>query len=335
MTYVIEPGPSRTEPLVTVLGASGLIGSAVAARLATHPVRLRLVSRTRAIPGFEKAPNTEILTTDLVDRRALEHALSGSDAVVHTLLNTGGWRAAGEAGGEQVNVGVMRDMVEFWRRHTYAPVVVFAGSASQVGQPGEESSDFREDHLPPSIYDEHKQEAERLLLTAGAEGVVRGICLRLPTVYGPGPIGTNHAQGVLASMTRRALRGEPLTLWHDGRVRRDLLHVDDAAEAFIAALNHEDTLRDRSWLIGTGRGEPLGDVLRTLTRLVADRTGRPAVPVRTKEPPLSAVAADTRDVVVDSSAFRAATGWRPRVPLRRGLTHMVSALVQQSRSSFR
>ena len=130
-------------------------------------------------------------------------------------------------------------------------------------------------------------------------------------------------------MVRRALAGEPLPLWHDGSVTRDLLSSRDAAAAFAAALDHADALAGRHWDVGTGTGRALGDVFGLIARLVSDRTGEPPVPVVRIDPPPAAVPADLRGVVVDPSAFRSVTGWRPRVGFEDGLAEIVDELAAE------
>ncbi|MFF9472741.1 NAD-dependent epimerase/dehydratase family protein [Streptomyces roseolus] len=329
-------------PLVTVLGASGFLGSAVTALLARRPVRLRAVSRrpyapppavTRAGPA-----RLDIRTADLTDRAALADAVAGSDAVIHLVTHrsaAGDWRTAdGDAAAERTNVTVMRDLVEILgardRRRNGAdaggrgardrgegppPTVVFASTAGLAHHAGP----------PATTYERQKLAAERTLHAASASGSLHGLSLRLPTVHGHVE-GGGPDRGVVTAMTRRALAGEPLTLWHDGTVRRDLLHVDDAARAFLAALDHAPALAGRPWPVGSDRSRPLGEVFRTVVELVARHTGRPAVPVLTVEPPGGSTGTDFLDVEVDSSAFRAATGWRPRAALGDALERTVAAL---------
>ncbi|MCQ6553797.1 NAD-dependent epimerase/dehydratase [Streptomyces sp. C10-9-1] len=320
-----------TGPLVTVLGASGFVGSAVVRALADRPVRLRLVARrpTAPPPGRTAA---EVVTADLTDRAALAEAVAGSDAVVHLLLGDGGWRAAEtDPGAERVNVGVMRDLVEVLRPRAGAapPLVVYGGAASQVGVPPREPLDGTEPDRPRTAYDRQKLAAERTLLRATAEGRVRGIGLRLPTVFGESAVAGAADRGVVSAMVRRALSGQALTMWHDGTVRRDLVHVADVAEAFAAALDHPEPLVGGRWLIGAGRGDALGEVFRLVSRTVADTTGSTPVAVEAVAPPPHAPTTDFESVTIDSSPFRAATGWQPRTSLAEGLRRTVAGLARQ------
>lgn len=332
MTTAKPEGSARDAmPLITVLGATGFVGSAVLAHLARRDVRVRAVARRPAGPPPDPAARIEVISADLTDRDALAAAVAGSDAVVHVLLCEGGWRAADRPGGELVNVGVMRDLVEVLRGDASPPpTVVYGGAASQVGVPPREPLDGTETDRPATVYDGQKLAAEQILEKATAAGWVRGVGLRLPTVFGEGTAPGTADRGVVAAMARRALAGEPITLWHDGTVRRDLVHISDVAAAFVAALDHPERLAGRHWLLGAGRGEPLGDVFRAVARLAAERTGTEPVPVTSVEPPPHAPETDFRSITIDSTPFRTITGWRPRVPLREGLDRTVAALAKSS-----
>lgn len=320
-------------PVIAVLGASGFVGSAVTAALAQLPVALRAVGRRPSSVPVTAAARTEVRTADLTRAGAVAEAVAGADVVIHLVTHSGGWRAAeNDPAGRAVTVGVMETLCEVLsveRRDGPAPLVLYAGAASQIGLPPEHPIDGSEPDHPGTAYDHHKLAAERLLKRATAEGVLRGASLRLPTVFGH-VAGAPHVadRGVVAFMIRRALAGEPLTLWHDGTVKRDLVHVDDVAQAFVAALGHPDELAGGHWLLGAGRGDPLGDVCRTVSGLVAARLGKPPVPVVSVVPPESAPATDFRSVTIDSSPFRSVTGWRPRLPLDVALGRTVAALAE-------
>ncbi|CAM5280070.1 UDP-glucose 4-epimerase [Streptomyces spiroverticillatus] len=323
-----EPGAL---PVVTVLGASGFVGSAVLAAFARRPVLLRAVARRTSHVPATGAARTQVRTADLTRAGQVADAVAGADVVIHLVTHSGGWRAAeSDPASRAVNVGVMEMLCEALsdrRRDGPGPLVLYAGAASQIGLPPDRPVDGSEPDRPETAYDRHKLAAERLLKEATADSVMRGVSLRLPTVFGH--VG-EHApdRGVVAFMIRRALAGEPLTLWHDGTVARDLVHVDDIAEAFTAAADHPDELSGNHWLLGAGRGDPLGAVCRTVSRLVADRLGKPPVPVVSTAPPKDAPATDFRSVTIDSSPFRSVTGWRPRTPLHTALERTVAALAQ-------
>jgi UDP-glucose 4-epimerase len=76
------------------------------------------------------------------------------------------------------------------------------------------------------------------------QGYVRGVTLRLANVYGPGPRSGSTDRGILNQMIRRALAGEPLTVFGAGDQVRDYVHMWRMwPMAFIAAaLNMREVL---------------------------------------------------------------------------------------------
>ncbi|RSN56158.1 NAD-dependent epimerase/dehydratase [Amycolatopsis sp. WAC 04182] len=308
---------------ITVLGASGFVGSAVTRALARQPIRLRAVSRRGlALPGGQA--ETTVVAADLTDRPALAEAVAGSDAIVYLLLADGGWRVAETEEAERVNLGVMRDLVDVVSGQ---PLVLYGGAASQVGVPPREPIDGSETDEPGTPYDRQKLAAEQILKKATADGRVRGISLRLPTVFGETLTeGANSDRGVVSAMARRALDGQDLTIWGDGTVRRDLVHVEDIATAFTAALAAPEALVGGHWLLGAGRGDQLADVFRLVAKEMAAHTGRGPVDVLCVDPPSHAPSTDLRSVTIDSTPFRAVTGWRPEISLPEGVRRTVAAL---------
>lgn len=98
--------------------------------------------------------------------------------------------------------------------------------------------------------------------------------LRLHTVYGPGmPRNTPYA-GVAALFLSCLDRGEPPRAFEDGGQRRDFVHVDDFASAFVADIV-ADTSGHLALNVGCGVVSTIVDVARALS--VARRGPDPVV----------------------------------------------------------
>lgn len=324
-------GPS-SGPRVVVLGASGYLGSVVAGLLSARPVRLRAVGRRHChLPPSARA-DVETVAADLTDRDQLAAAVADADAVLHLAKHSGSWRAAGHdpAASGPVNVGIMRDLVEIMEDRPAtrpAPLVVLAAASSQVGRPPDHPMDGRDPDRPETEYDRQKLAAERILKAATARGVIRGVSLRVATAFGHSPLSDVPDIGVVTTMVRRALADQPLPLWHDGTVVRDLSYVEDVAGAFLAALDRPDRLVGQHWMVGSGRPDRLVDVFRTVAASVAAHTGRPPVPVVPVDPPDEAQVTDFWSVFLDPGPFRSASGWSVQVSLRDGIDRTVSGLL--------
>jgi CDP-paratose 2-epimerase len=75
--------------------------------------------------------------------------------------------------------------------------------------------------------------------------------MRMSCIYGPHQMGTED-QGWVAHFLLCALRGEPISIYGDGCQVRDVLHVDDAVAAYLAAWRRVDKLRWRAFNLGGG-----------------------------------------------------------------------------------
>ncbi|HEY5858075.1 MAG TPA: NAD-dependent epimerase/dehydratase family protein, partial [Aldersonia sp.] len=91
---------------------------------------------------------------------------------------------------------------------------------------------------PRSVYDEAKRYAEAITTAyRTARGVDTGI-VRIFNTYGP----RMHPDDgrVVSSFVDCALRGEPLTIFGDGRQTRSLCYVDDLVDGLAAMLDSLD-----------------------------------------------------------------------------------------------
>ncbi|MHA6805902.1 NAD-dependent epimerase/dehydratase family protein [Salinifilum ghardaiensis] len=320
--------------IVTVLGASGFIGSAVTAALAECGYLVRAVSRGHRGRLSPHHDLVEPVVADVTDRGRMAEILDGTDAVINLVLQDGGWRTSDTDpdASEALNVTAVRHLVSILSAGTgrsavdRLPVVVHAGAVSQVGLPSATPIDGSEPDRPVTAYDRHKLAAEQVLLDAAAAGRIRATVLRLPTVYGTGRGADATDNGVITAMIRRALNGQPLTMWNDGSVRRDAIHVDDVAAAFVTALAQIDRLSGRHWLIGSGRTRTLGEIFALIADTVGAVTDSPAVPVRAVDAPSTALVTDFHSLDIDIRPFAARTGWAPGVRLQNGITRIVDQL---------
>jgi nucleoside-diphosphate-sugar epimerase len=280
----------------------------------------------------------EVRTADLSVPGEVAAAVAGADLIVNLVKHSGDWRGADrDPQSEQVNVGTMRALIAAVRagRAAVPPVCVFAGTVSQVGLPPARPMDGSEPDHPLTAYDSQKLAAEVLLKAATADGVLRGISLRLPTIYGQRSATSAPDVGVVVGMARRAFAGEPLTMWDGGSVQRELVHVEDTADAFLAALDRPAPLVGAHWLVGTGEPRSLAALFGRISRSVAACTGRAPVPVVSTPAPAYATATDRASVLVDPAPFRAAAGWTARIPMEEGIDRTVAALAAQRRSRSR
>jgi CDP-paratose 2-epimerase len=142
--------------------------------------------------------------------------------------------------------------------------------------------------------------------------------LRMSCIYGPRQRG-NEDQGWVAHFLRRALDGEPITIFGDGRQVRDLLHVGDAVDAYIAVWRRIGRVAGRAFNLGGGPANAVSllDIVGEIER----RLGRP-VELRFAE----WRSGDQRWFVADTRQVRAALGLAPPRDWRSGLADLAGWL---------
>jgi len=156
-----------------------------------------------------------------------------------------------------------------------------------------------------------KGAADQYVLDYARSFDVPACVLRMSCIYGPRQMGTED-QGWVAHFLIRALNDEALTLFGDGRQVRDILHVKDAVDAYVGALDRIDQVSGRAFNLGGGPANAVS--LRQLIAEIEGLIGRRA-DVRFED----WRAGDQRYFVADASAARAAlglstpTGWREGV----------------------
>jgi len=169
--------------------------------------------------------------------------------------------------------------------------------------------------LSRNVYALTKRYQEELAL---AQGDVYGFpvtCLRLFNVYGPRQSLSNPYTGVLAIFLSRLLQGRAPVVYEDGRQTRDFVSVHDVVRAVDTALG-APAAAGQVFNVGTGVGRPIGEIGRTLARLV----GREEL-----APPASGQfrTGDIRHCSADASRIRRMLGFAPLVDWEASLVELL------------
>ena len=172
-----------------------------------------------------------------------------------------------------------------------------------------------------SVYAITKYVQERLTLTLAPAYGMEGVALRLWNIYGPGQALSNPYTGVLAIFASRLHNRQPPMIFEDGQQRRDFVHVEDVARAFMLALDHPDA---PGGVFNIGSGEER--TVEQVAALLAEAMGLPAI---APEITGKARAGDIRHCIPDISLARRVLGYAPRRDFREGLAELADWVAQQ------
>lgn len=305
---------------VLITGGGGYLAASILALLSETDCQIICLDRPgHKYPLPKGKAAIETISLDIRNLSTWPRVLEGVEIIFHFAAQTSVYKANECPSADiKINVLPMIHMLETCEKEGLNPIILFSGTATEIGMPSKLPVDETHPDNPVTIYDLHKLMAENYLKYFVRQGVVRGAILRLANVYGPGPPGSSGDRGVLNMMIRRAIDGEPLTVYETGGFLRDYIFVEDVARAFLTAVGCIGEINGQHYVIGSGHGYTIFDAFSLIVDRVAKKIGQ-KTPVVTEEPPKQLSVIEKRNFVADSSKFILETGWKPKYSLADGI----------------
>jgi CDP-paratose 2-epimerase len=285
---------------ILVTGGAGFIGSNLADRLARegHDV---LVYDALARPGVEtnlawlKKRHPQRISAvigDIRDEQAVVDAAGDARAVFHFAAQVAVTTSLVEPRDDfDINVRGTLHLLDALRRRSEPVPLLFASTNKVYGDLADVVLEATNDaYVPqdPTIrangigedrsldfhtpYGCSKGAADQYVLDYARSFGVPTAVMRMSCIYGPRQMGTED-QGWVAHFLIRALKGEPISIYGDGRQVRDIMDIGDAVEAYIAAWRKIAAVQGRAFNLGGGPANAVS--LRQLLRYIEDLLGRP------------------------------------------------------------
>lgn len=336
------PDPSGDSQLVLVTGGAGFVGSNLAHRLLTAGLRVRVfdnlsragVERNLAWLQQGHGERLEVVQADVRDAPAVTRAMAGVSAVFHFAAQVAVTTSLQQPAEDfLINALGTLHVLEAARAQATRPSVLLTSTNKVYGRLDDvELQPFGNAYRPvrPDVARNGISEAQPLDLHSpygcskgAADQYVHDyarsfglntIVFRMSCIYGQRQFGTED-QGWVAHFLLRALDGDRITLYGDGKQVRDILYIDDLVNALILAHERIVELSGRVFNIGGGPRNVVS-LLDLLDHIESIQGVRPAVVHEGWR------AGDQRYYVSDTRSFERATGWRPRVDAHRGIQRL-------------
>ena len=341
---------------VLITGGAGFIGCHLCEALLSRGYRVRVLDRMLEQVHGDRPPNpvlhdTELMVGDVRDADKVKEALRGVDAVVHLAAEVGVGQSMYEieryvGGNDQGTAVLLQALIA-------SPVrrIVVASSMSIYGEGLYRTSDGSlvedavrgcggwdpadaggiplipmatpESKRPSlaSVYAITKYMQERLVLTVAPAYDMQAVALRLFNVFGPGQALSNPYTGVLAIFASALLNGRAPTVFEDGAQRRDFVHVEDVARAFVLALEHP-AAPGGIFNIGSGNSVSIREVAEMIAAAMGRSDLKPQILGKART-------GDIRHCFADISHVQGTLGFEPRRTLRGSLGELANWVRRQ------
>ena len=271
---------------VLLLGGTGFIGSALAARLHQENCNVRSLGGRNA--------------------NQLEQILPQCGTVVHLASATTPGSSARLPGLELGNLALTLRLLDAMRAQQNTHLIYFSSGGTVYGNPQQLPVSEDSPIAPLSNYGAGKAAQESFCQTLRAQGQAVTI-LRPSNAYGPGQ-SMKNGFGLVRTLLEHARLGTAMEIWGDGENVRDYIYIDDIVEATLRLIDQPQDGGTYNLCSGMDYSiNQVKDVVEQVCGRTLHATYRPAR------------GTDVRSVVLDNTRLSAGLGWQPGVGLVDGV----------------
>ena len=300
-----------------VTGGCGFIGSHVTRALladgweVTNLDALTYAGNPLNLGDAATHPGYTFVHGDICDTALVRSTIAGADLVLNFAAETHVDRSLmGPAAFVRTDVEGVVSLLEALRDEPRAAFVHMSTDEvfGEVAEPDEAAED--RPFAPASPYSASKAAAELQVRAYSQSYGMPATIIRACNVYGP----NQHVEKFIPLFITRAMAGEALPLYGDGRQQREWLYVDDLTAAVCAVIAgvHREGIR----AIHAGSGERVANI--DVARAICSLNKRPMSLIR----PVQDRPGHDRRYALDSARLRS-LGWEPKVPMKDGLRRTV------------
>ena len=327
---------------VLITGGAGFIGANLALSYLERDEPVHILDSLHR-PGVEqnvqelldRYPGRVLFTrADVRDRAAVESAVKAARIVYHLAAQVAVTSSLADPIADlETNLIGTVNVLESIRHASHRPSLLFTSTNKVYGRLSrvtlqEQSRSY--DSADPVVaangageeqpleflspYGCSKGSADQYVLDYAHSFGIAAVVFRMSCIYGPYQLGSED-QGWVAHFVRQTMKGEPITIYGDGKQVRDLLYVGDLVRAMCLAQQSIQLTAGQAFNVGGGprNSTSLLDLVATLRQL----TG---FPIKIDWGPERL--ADQKWFVSDISKMERVLGWTPAVSIRQGVTYL-------------
>jgi len=307
---------------ILILGGLGFIGSNLAIRLSDLGAKVTVVDSMLEqyggnVANIEPAKDrVNINFSDIRDQHSLNYIVRDMEVIYSVAGQTSHIESMSDPQTDlDINCTSQLSILEACRAYNPNVTLVYASTRQLYGKPQYLPVDENHPIVPVDVNGINKYAAEMYYTLYAKVYGMRCVSLRLTNTYGPRQHLRGNKQGFVGIFVRKAISGEKIQVFGDGKQLRDFNYIDDVIDAFLLATDNPK-LHGGAYNLGAQRYYSLLDFVRYLKQLC--KFEFEIIPF-----PPDHQAIDIGDYYGAYRLFHSLTGWEPTVELEEGMMRTV------------
>lgn len=307
---------------VVILGGMGFIGSNLARRLVELDSQVTLVDSMLSAYGGNLAniedikDKVQVNFSDIRDAHSLNYIVRNADVIYSVAGQTSHIESMSDPMTDlDINCRSQLSILECCRAQNPEVKIVYASTRQLYGRPQYLPVDEKHPVVPVDVNGINKLAAEMYYTLYSNIYGMKCVSLRLTNTYGPRQHVSGNKQGFVGIFLRKAISGEGIEIFGDGKQLRDFNYVDDVTEAFLLAADQPE-LVGKSFNLAADDYYSLLDFVSILKQHCTFEFALKPFPSEHKR-------IDIGDYYGDYQLFHSLTGWKPKIDLEEGLARTI------------
>ncbi len=308
---------------VLITGGLGFIGSNLAIKLIEHGAKVTIVDNM--LPGHGGnlfniqgiQDKVKINFCDIRDENAMRYLVKGQEIIFHLAGQVNHVDSIRDPMNDlDINCRGTLILLEACHMHNREARIVFTGTRGEYGPSVKLPVSEEHPMQPKGIYAITNMAAEKMIIVYHNVHKIKGICLRITNTYGPRHQMKTDEYGVLNWFIRRAIDGEEIHVFGDGRLVRDFTYVDDLVDCLMMVSQCEEAYGD---VFNVGTGVPVSFIELAIKIVEIAKSGGYNFTKFTEE----RKALEPGDYYTDTKKIKSVVGWTPKIDLDEGIKRTI------------
>jgi UDP-glucose 4-epimerase len=211
-----------------------------------------------------------------------------------------------------VNSRGVINLLEAMRRFNREVKFIHVGTSTQLGRLQYQPADEKHPEFPTDIYSANKCVSEKYVLIYANAYQMRATVIRLSNIFGPRA--TIHSSEFTFNnyFIGLALQGKDITVFGEGKQKRNVLYVEDAVESLICAAQTLGTDGETFFAVGD-QHYSVAEIAEATVKYIGSGA------VKFIKWPKDRKTVEVGDAIISNKKIKDVLNWSPKYDLKNGL----------------